>query len=582
LAVPTNATERKKANWLASCPEVIDLTPQIPTKKTQTLRFNTGQEFRLLSDNSTEFVTEPQSIIGCYVFEEFVTKAQSSPAYQIGSLSRDLEGYYFKNAAGVTWRLSLGADQITFETTPDSMYYRPGGGFRIDEVIEKAPDCKVRDFFQGGIRLGFPRSPERATSTGTTQNVILVVDFPDAPLTEDAQTLVENVISIKTIEKFFEESSNGKFTPRFTLFPKVIRLKSPESSFGFVPNSPESLFNNGVQQDHRLIQEAVQLAQLQGSLDQYQTINVFAPTPKTLGYYGAAHLGLTLDIGARQVINSQLIGQVGTISSTPPSWKSFAHEYGHLLGMYDYYIYSSDGRSGKSPGPFDLMGNTTGNASTFFGFQRWVQSWISDSDVICDLLPSPDVKQVLSQLNGLTGNRLYVHPLNGFQALVVEYRVDSEFDRLNGNDGLLVYLVDMKINSVKGSVSIQPSMQDLVLNPRDDVHKYSKAPLSEGQFVEVNNLVVFAESVVGKEASFRVFTKSEFDFKREGQAKAAAELKAKLEAEAKAAAELKAKLEAEAKAVVSRKKTIICIKGRLIKKVTAVKPKCPSGYMIKK
>ena len=61
-----------------------------------------------------------------------------------------------------------------------------------------------------------------------------------------------------------------------------------------------------------------------------------------------------------------------------------------------------------------------------------------------------------------------------------------------------------------------------------------------------------------------------------------AELKAKLEAEAKAAAELKAKQEAEAKASALKKTTITCVKGKLTKKVTAVKPKCPSGYKVKK
>ena len=62
-----------------------------------------------------------------------------------------------------------------------------------------------------------------------------------------------------------------------------------------------------------------------------------------------------------------------------------------------------------------------------------------------------------------------------------------------------------------------------------------------------------------------------------------AELKAKQEAEAKAAAELKAMQEAEAKAAAAtaaanKKTTITCVKGKLIKKVTAVKPKCPTGY----
>jgi hypothetical protein len=104
---------------------------------------------------------------------------------------------------------------------------------------------------------------------------------------------------------------------------------------------------------------------------------------------------------------------------------------------------------------------------------------------------------------------------------------------------------------------------------------------------------------------------AELKAKQEADAKAAAELKAKQEADAKAAAdkaaeELKAKQDAEAKAAADKaagekiiadakaeaarilaaakaaaakkKTTITCIKGKLIKKVTAVKPVCPKGY----
>jgi hypothetical protein len=96
---------------------------------------------------------------------------------------------------------------------------------------------------------------------------------------------------------------------------------------------------------------------------------------------------------------------------------------------------------------------------------------------------------------------------------------------------------------------------------------------------------------------------AELKAKQEADAKAAAELKAKQEADAKAAAELKAKQEAEAKAAAeklisdakaeaarilaeanaqakaaTKKTTITCIKGKLTKKVTAVKPVCPKGY----
>jgi hypothetical protein len=75
---------------------------------------------------------------------------------------------------------------------------------------------------------------------------------------------------------------------------------------------------------------------------------------------------------------------------------------------------------------------------------------------------------------------------------------------------------------------------------------------------------------------------AELKAKQEAEAKAAAEWKAKQEAEAKAAADLKAKQEAATKAAAKKKTTITCVKGKTIKKLTAVKPKCPAGYYIKK
>jgi membrane protein involved in colicin uptake len=62
----------------------------------------------------------------------------------------------------------------------------------------------------------------------------------------------------------------------------------------------------------------------------------------------------------------------------------------------------------------------------------------------------------------------------------------------------------------------------------------------------------------------------------EALVKAEAEAKAKAEAEAKAKAEAEAKAKAEA--AMKKKSTIICTKGKLVKKVTAVIPKCPKGY----
>jgi len=81
------------------------------------------------------------------------------------------------------------------------------------------------------------------------------------------------------------------------------------------------------------------------------------------------------------------------------------------------------------------------------------------------------------------------------------------------------------------------------------------------------------EIAVKLEAEAKEKRRAEARAKDEAEAKAAIEAKLKVEAEAKAA---------EAKAAAAKKTTITCIKGKLTKKVTAIKPKCPTGYKLKK
>jgi len=83
------------------------------------------------------------------------------------------------------------------------------------------------------------------------------------------------------------------------------------------------------------------------------------------------------------------------------------------------------------------------------------------------------------------------------------------------------------------------------------------------------------ESKAKAEIEAKAKAEIESKAKAEIEAKAAAELKAKQEAEAKAKAEAEAKAKLEAS---KKKTTITCVKGKLTKKVTAVNPKCPSGY----
>ena len=82
-----------------------------------------------------------------------------------------------------------------------------------------------------------------------------------------------------------------------------------------------------------------------------------------------------------------------------------------------------------------------------------------------------------------------------------------------------------------------------------------------------------------RDGGFYYMTEEEFKVglikaQEEANTKAKAEAEAKLKAEAEA----KLKAEADANAALSKKVTITCVKGKLIKKVTNFSPKCPSGY----
>jgi hypothetical protein len=549
FSADSHAAERKKPTWLASCPEVSDSNPEITTPKTILLRTPNGPILKLLSKDRLDFVTEPQSVIGCYVNEELIGNSDASPKWQIGSLNRDSDGFYFINGAGIKWRLNLNLETLTFETESGSPGYKPGSGFRFDPSNLIPTDCKSKEYFSRGLNLGFPRNKARVEQFGETKNLIIVVDFADAIFDKDLGETVQNILAPSTVSDFYFLSSNGKLKPNFEIFPKVIRMKSLEKSFS--PNTAGSFFVNGQHQPTRLILEAIGAAQLQGELGNYSSLNILAPTALSLGYFGGAFPDTPVEINGKITYNTSLFGGgIGTINSNVPTWKVFAHEYGHLLGMYDYYLPGSS-NSGKSPGPFDIMGNTSGSSNSFLGFQRWVQGWYSDAEVICDLDPRSAVVNNLYALNADSGKKLYVHPISSSESLVVELRSESRFDTLSGGDGLLVYTIDMKIDSLSGPIRIQPSEQDLNSNPKNDIDRYKNAPLSSGQYVKVKDFVIFADQVNKVTGSFRIFTSKEFQNKLSLEAKANSQTK---------------------------KTTITCVKGKLIKKVTAVKPVCPKGY----
>jgi len=154
---------------------------------------------------------------------------------------------------------------------------------------------------------------------------------------------------------------------------------------------------------------------------------------------------------------------------------------------------------------------------------------------------------------------------------IVQHRELGKSQLCNGDSGSAFFVEEDNVRYVLGMTG-----QGIINNPCPPPETWFGSPSMSWvnpAFV-LKDLIKTAEKIV--EADKKI------EFAKEEEIRLAAELKDKQDAEAKAAAELRAKQEAEAKAAALKKTTITCVKGKLIKKITAVKPKCPSGYTLKK
>lgn len=158
-----------------------------------------------------------------------------------------------------------------------------------------------------------------------------------------------------------------------------------------------------------------------------------------------------------------------------------------------------------------------------------------------------------------------------------------------GNDFTFAKDFTAKVYSTDGELKLQNTtanviVKDNFLELQVDEFLFAKTEIrvvADAAAIASQKAKVEAEAKAKLEAEVKAKQEAEAKARAEAEAKAKLEEEARLkaEAEAKAAAELKAKQEAEAKSAATKKKsTITCVKGKLVKKVKTVNPKCPKGY----
>jgi hypothetical protein len=272
------------------------------------------------------------------------------------------------------------------------------------------------------------------------------------------------------------------------------------------------------------------------------------------------------------------------------------HELLHNYGLTDLYGHD------LAPLGLSIMASWS---DTLLTYEKWLMGWYPDDEVTCisgsnagktnsfvfDVRSKEQIAIVRPNQIGPYGTAYVV------ETSIVEKKAVLSFYKV-ALDGRRIEYYSTSIGSVGVPLGDVRTIAKIYEGDEFSILIHSILDSHLNVYIYPNSLASSSEvqRLIAEAKDFRVT--SELKAKQEADAKAAAELKAKQEAEVKAAAEkvlaekiiADAKLEsarilAEAKIKASaalKKTTITCVKGKLLKKVTAVKPKCPSGYKLKK
>jgi hypothetical protein len=252
------------------------------------------------------------------------------------------------------------------------------------------------------------------------------------------------------------------------------------------------------------------------------------------------------------------------------------HELMHLYGLTDLY------GSATGPGRLSLMSNNTLN---LLSYEKWVLGWLPGDEVQC--------------LTNVMANKIHKISIDNSKAnQVVVIRTSEQEDyviettKVGGKRYLAFYSINNDLRppltlfqesgfNQSGGIEIEDYtvLGTQLRAPKFTLFVSSFDSSSTTLHLAPTSLVSSNEfkEIATKTWETRSKIVQEIEQRFAAEAKAAAE---KVAAESKMAAE---KAAAESKAPASKlsnlkKVTITCTKGKIVKKVIGIKPKCPSGF----
>jgi M6 family metalloprotease-like protein len=303
---------------------------------------------------------------------------------------------------------------------------------------------------------------------------IVFVDFSNAPKQGSSDSYFDR-IATKVIADY-REMSYGKLNVEFVTVSDWIRMEKPSASYN-VSQAGRKDYSDTVAYAQEVIRKTDPKVDFTG----VSSIAIFA-AEEAAGISGDYAQPLVDSLSTKE------LSSIDSVIVTGGGWwlndwdaTTVTHEIGHVLGLADLYDPDPDAYS-PYVGDFDLMSvsSTSSLAPSMFGWNRWRLGWISDDAVVC-VKPTSENRITLSPIQSGKGALLAVVPLSATRALVMESRHPVGMDSKLPTSGVLVYIVDTRVESTKGPIKVVGEFT---------VETMSDVLLGVGEYLEASGWVV--------------------------------------------------------------------------------------------
>lgn len=461
-----------------------------------------------------------------------------------------------------------------------------------------AADCKIARAVpveNQPVSVGFPVHPDRLAGKQTVNVVVARFSLTDVPY---AGASIDYTTRDRLTADLVQRLSRGTVTMTFTYVTDVYqhrrsradweRMKAnqhnsygagneSESTWGFVREALRDL-------DPTVDFTGVDTVVLQGPFDR----NV-ASEEKTSVYEAMMTRSEGTGFFRPFATTEKPINNAFVMSGTM-DWLVYAHELLHNFGLTD--LYDSTGQVPHT----ELYGWSmfASNEPTLYFWERWQLGWIRDSEVVClDLRTNRTLTPQDITLDYRTDAtpKMIVLRTGHTSATVIELReplLDQHYGNLPWRQPRRLFGQSMVTYSVHSDR--WPGPIRLINQPtQNTANDFSVAVTRQVGDYEVHvidavagsmRLGVWSASVNGDASALAL--KAAAQETLEKRRKAEQDARAAAEAEARAKEQAAATPTPTASPTPQRQRTITCVKGVQVKKFRGIKPKCPSGWRVRR